>query len=152
FHPDYCAEWQDGKDVYQVLICFGCHEVKCYGPKVDLYCDINSEAYKEFEKVLKPYRKNRPEKKGAPEERRATAVNRADLQRMARDGLRAAKALLAARRWSGAYYLAGYAVECALKSCVIAYLMRTDQFPDNRFSERCWTHELEQLVALADLK
>ena len=67
FHPDYCVEWQDGKGVYHVLVCFGCHEVKCYGPKVDLYCDINNDAYKEFEKVLKPYRKNRPEKKGAPE-------------------------------------------------------------------------------------
>jgi hypothetical protein len=79
-------------------------------------------------------------------------VNRAELQRLARDRLRDAKALLAARRWSGAYYLAGYAVECGLKSCVIAYLMRTDQFPDKRYSERCWTHELEQLIALAGLK
>jgi len=32
-----------------------------------------------------------------------------------------ATALLAASRWSGAYYLTGYALECALKSCVLAY-------------------------------
>ena len=48
--------------------------------------------------------------------------------------------------------MAGYAVECALKSCVIAYLMRTDQFPDKRYSEHCYTHDLEQLVKLAGLK
>jgi hypothetical protein len=60
YHPDYCIEWQDGKDVYQVLVCFGCCEVRCYGRKADLYCDIQKEAYREFEKILKPYRKNRP--------------------------------------------------------------------------------------------
>lgn len=63
FHPDYCIEWQDGKDVYRVHVCFGCHEVKCFGPKIELYCDVRGEAYKEFERILKPYRKNRPEKK-----------------------------------------------------------------------------------------
>jgi HEPN domain-containing protein len=79
-------------------------------------------------------------------------VDRAELQRLARDRLRDAKALLAAKRWSGAYSLAGYAVECALKACVIAYLMKTDQFPDKRFSEQCWTHNLVQLLGLAGLK
>lgn len=58
----------------------------------------------------------------------------------------------AGKRWAAAYYLAGYAVECALKSCVIAYLMRTDQFPEKRFSEQCWTHSLKQLLELAGLK
>ncbi len=43
-------------------------------------------------------------------------MNRAELQRLAKDRLLDAKALFAARRWSGAYYLAGYAVECALKA------------------------------------
>jgi hypothetical protein len=68
------------------------------------------------------------------------------------DRLRDAKALLQAGRWAGAYYVAGYAVECALKSCVIAYVMKTDQFPEKRFSEQCWTHNLMQLLALAGLK
>jgi hypothetical protein len=69
-------------------------------------------------------------------------MNRAELQQLARDRVRDAKALLAAHRWSGAYYLAGYAVECALKSCVIVYLMKTDQFPERRFSEQCWAHTI----------
>jgi HEPN domain-containing protein len=63
-----------------------------------------------------------------------------------------AKALLKSKRWAGAYYLAGYAVECGLKSCIIAYLMRTDDFPEKRFSEQCWTHDLKRLVLLAGLQ
>src|SRR5262249_40879370 len=63
-----------------------------------------------------------------------------------------AKALLKSKRWAGAYYLASYAVECGLKSCIIVYLMKTDAFPDKRFSEQCWTHDLERLLGLAGLR
>jgi hypothetical protein len=79
-------------------------------------------------------------------------VNTAELQRLARDRVRDAKVLLASRRWPAAYYLVGYAVECALKCCVIRYLMRTDQFPERRFTEQCWTHNLDQLITLAGLR
>ncbi len=54
-------------------------------------------------------------------------VNRAELQQLARERIRDTKALLTAHRWSGAYYLAGYTVECALKSCVIRHLMATEK-------------------------
>lgn len=79
-------------------------------------------------------------------------MNRAELQRLARERLREAKALLNSRCWSGAYYLAGYGVELGLKSCVIRYLMATDQFPERRFSEQCWTHDVVQLLQLAGLQ
>jgi HEPN domain-containing protein len=78
-------------------------------------------------------------------------MNRAELQQLTRDRIRDAKALLAAGRWAGAYHMAGYAVECGLKSCVIAYLLRTDLFPERKYSEQCWTHDLERLVVLAGL-
>ena len=78
-------------------------------------------------------------------------VNRAAWQKLASERVKDAKALLQIKRWAAAYYLAGYAVECGLKSCIIAYLMKTDDFPDKRFSEQCWTHDLERLVALAGL-
>jgi hypothetical protein len=29
--------------------------------------------------------------------------------------------------------------------------MTTDQFPERRYSEQCWTHDLERLVALSGL-
>jgi HEPN domain-containing protein len=78
-------------------------------------------------------------------------VNRADLQWLAEERIKDAKVLLAARRWSAAYYLAGYAVEAALKAC-IAKLMKSEEFPDRNFAEKCWTHNLQQLVVLAGLK
>jgi hypothetical protein len=78
-------------------------------------------------------------------------VNKAELQRLARDRVLDAKALLAAKRWPGAYYMAGYAIECGLKACIIARLMKSDDFPERKFSEQCWTHNLAQLLALAGL-
>jgi HEPN domain-containing protein len=78
-------------------------------------------------------------------------VNTAELQWLAGERLREARALLGLRCWSGAYYLAGYAVECGLKACIIKCLMTTDQFPERKFSEQCWTHDLERLVVLAGL-
>jgi hypothetical protein len=39
---------------------------------------------------------------------------------MAGERVRDAAALLKARRWSAAYYLAGYAAECGLKACVVS--------------------------------
>jgi hypothetical protein len=80
-------------------------------------------------------------------------MNRSEWQQLSTDRVRDAKALLAAGRWSGAYYLAGYAVECALKSCVLAHVERTGViFEDRKYAEQCWTHKLEDLMRLADLK
>jgi HEPN domain-containing protein len=78
-------------------------------------------------------------------------VNRADFQRLGNDRLADARALLAARRWAAAYYLAGYAVEGALKAC-IARLTKAEEFPDKSFAEKCWTHNLTQLLAVSGLK
>src|SRR6266571_4128490 len=81
-------------------------------------------------------------------------MNRLDWQRLAKVRIADAKALLAARRWSAAYYLAGYAVECGLKACILAHAAAAPEilFEDRRYSEKCWTHNLIQLVDLAGLK
>jgi HEPN domain-containing protein len=78
-------------------------------------------------------------------------VNRAELQWLAKERIREAKVLLDAQHWSGAYYLAGYAVECALKAC-IAKRMQAEEFPDKTLAEKCWTHNLPQLLGLTGLK
>jgi len=39
----------------------------------------------------------------------------------------------------------GYAVELALKACIIKTLMATDAFPDKKFSADCYTHVIEKL-------
>ena len=77
-------------------------------------------------------------------------MNRADFQQLAEDRILDAGALLAADRWSGAYYLAGYAVECALKACVAKQTSQYD-FPDKAFASKVFTHSLEQLLNLAQL-
>jgi HEPN domain-containing protein len=78
-------------------------------------------------------------------------VNRTELQWLAKERIREAKLLLDAQHWSGAYYLAGYAVECALKAC-IAKRMQAEEFPDKSFADKCWTHHLAQLLGLTGLK
>lgn len=78
-------------------------------------------------------------------------MNRAELQWLAKERISDAKVLLAARHWSAAHYLAGYAVECALKAC-IAKRMKSEEFPDKKFAEKCWTHNLSQLLDPAGLK
>ena len=47
-------------------------------------------------------------------------------------------------KWNGAYYLAGYAVELALKACIIKMLLATDAFPDREFSKNCYTHSARE--------
>jgi HEPN domain-containing protein len=81
-------------------------------------------------------------------------VNRSDWQQIATERIADAKALLAASRWSAAYYLAGYAVECGLKACVVVRVAAGPEimFIDRKYSDKCWTHNLIQLVDLAGLK
>ena len=76
---------------------------------------------------------------------------RAEFQELAETRLKEAKALLDLGMWNGSYYLAGYAVEVALKACIIKMLMATDAFPNKDFSKNCYTHAIENLVVLAKL-
>jgi len=78
-------------------------------------------------------------------------VNRRDLQSLAR--IRAAEAgyLRAGGHYAGAYYLAGYVVECALKAC-IAKTIRRHEFPDKKYIDDSYTHDLERLIRLAGLR
>lgn len=78
-------------------------------------------------------------------------ITRDDFQTHADAKLDEAEVLLNAGRWSGALYLAGYAVELAIKACIIKKLMATDAFPDKEFSRKCYTHELKELFKQAGL-
>ena len=78
-------------------------------------------------------------------------MNRRDFQRLAKMRLEEAKVLLDARKPSGAYYLAGYSVECGLKSC-IAKQVRRHQFPDRQTVNQSYKHDLDLLVGVAGLR
>ena len=83
-------------------------------------------------------------------------MTRGDLQKLAQDRVDDAAALLGTQRWSAAYHLIGYALECGLKSCVLAHFQNTGMIFQDRTYLRdladCWTHDLERLVKLAGLK
>lgn len=53
-------------------------------------------------------------------------------------------------RPDGAYYLAGYAIECALKAAV-ARLNQHNDWPEKDFVNKCHTHDISALVRLAGL-
>ena len=82
-------------------------------------------------------------------------MDRPKLQRLALLRRDDTEALLAAGRWTAAYYLIGYAVECGLKACLLKHLGESDAvFGDVKYLGRlakCWTHDLEELVSLAGL-
>lgn len=78
-------------------------------------------------------------------------LNRSDLQQLTDDRVEDASILLDARRWSGAYYMVGYAVECALKACIAKQTAEHD-FPDKVFVQKSFTHELSELMDLNGLK
>ena len=59
-------------------------------------------------------------------------TNREALQLISRQRKREAAALLRAKLFPGAYYLAGYAVECALKACVAKQTNKHD-FPNKNW-------------------
>jgi len=50
----------------------------------------------------------------------------------------------------GAYYLAGYAAECALKACIAKRTERFE-FPDKKRVLDSWKHDLKELVVTAGL-
>jgi hypothetical protein len=78
-------------------------------------------------------------------------MTREDLQKLAAIRLKEAKLLLAANAPDGAYYLAGYAVECALKACIAKSTERHD-FPDLDRARGSYTHDAKKLIAVAGLK
>jgi len=78
-------------------------------------------------------------------------MNRDDLRNLSRLRLKEAKILVRTKNFSGAYYLAGYAIECALKACIAKKVQRY-QFPDKRLGQESYTHDLTALINLAGLR
>jgi HEPN domain-containing protein len=77
-------------------------------------------------------------------------MNRSDLQKLANARIREAKILFAAGEYSGAYCLAGYAVECALKAC-IAKATQLHDFPDKDRVNKSYSHDLSGLIKIAEI-
>jgi HEPN domain-containing protein len=78
-------------------------------------------------------------------------LKRQDLRELALLRIKEARVLFANGCWSGAYYLASYAIECALKACIAKRTERFE-FPDKERVNRSYTHKLSQLLQIADLE
>lgn len=79
-------------------------------------------------------------------------MNRYDFQKLATVRAREAKLLLNKKFYNGAYYLAGYAIECALKACIAKDTKRFEFPPNRKIIEKVYTHDLKELLAAAGLK
>ena len=77
---------------------------------------------------------------------------RADLQALAQAKYDDSALLFTNRRFSNAYYLAGYAVELGLKACIARQIL-LETLPDPKFIRDVYGgHDISKLVGLAGLK
>ena len=79
-------------------------------------------------------------------------MNRDDFRQLTRVRLAEAEFLLGGGYFDGAYYLSGYAVECALKACIARKTRRHDFPPKPTDVRDMYTHDLGRLVRLAGLE
>lgn len=78
-------------------------------------------------------------------------MNKADLEKLVEIRISESAILLSSGNFSGAYYLAGYALECALKACIAKQVNQYD-FPSKQLANASHTHNLQELIGVASLK
>ncbi len=78
-------------------------------------------------------------------------MNKNNLEALVDVRVKEAKLLLDHKCYEGAYYLLGYALECAIKAC-IARQVKEHDFPDKNLANACYTHKLGDLLGVAGLK
>jgi HEPN domain-containing protein len=81
----------------------------------------------------------------------AKSRTRKDFQRLAEIRAKEAHALMRSRNQQGAYYLAGFAVECAIKASIARKTKRYDFPVDPGASKDIYSHDLTKLLKIAEL-
>ena len=79
-------------------------------------------------------------------------VNRDDFQELAELRLSEGQVLFDAGFYSGAYYLTGYAIECALKACICKKVQQYDFPPGSDLKKSHYSHNFKDLVNTSGLK
>ncbi len=79
-------------------------------------------------------------------------IYRRDFKALADLRAEEARVLLAKGKHQGAYYLAGYAVECALKACIAKKTKRFEFPPKHDYVRKLYTHGLNELLNLTGLE
>ena len=83
---------------------------------------------------------------------RELPLTRRDFQLLADLRAKEAGVLVKSGDEEGAYYLGGYAVECALKACIAKQTRRHEFPPKRKYVEQVYSHELPSLLKLAELE
>ena len=78
-------------------------------------------------------------------------MNRSEFQTLSALRVKEANELLGRNWFEGSYYLLGYAVEFAIKSCIAKQTRRHD-FPDKHFASTVYTHDLSRLLKASGLE
>ena len=78
-------------------------------------------------------------------------IYRKDLKILAELRAEEARVLLVRGKEQGAYYLAGYAVECALKACIAKKTKRFEFPQKRRYIEKVYSHDSDTLLDAAGL-
>jgi hypothetical protein len=66
FHADYGWEWKTADGTTHAILCLEIGEVKLYGRKAELHCDLAPDATQKLHDLLSRYRKNRPAESPSP--------------------------------------------------------------------------------------
>lgn len=77
-------------------------------------------------------------------------MNKTDLERLVDIRVSEAQVLLESGQYEGAYYLAGYALECAIKACICKQVSEND-FPNKQLAQQSHQHSLRDLLGVAGL-
>lgn len=78
-------------------------------------------------------------------------MNKTILESLTNIRIDEAEILLNSGRFQGAYYLAGYSLECAIKVCIAKQVMQYD-FPNKDLAQKSHQHKLTELLGVAGLK
>jgi len=78
-------------------------------------------------------------------------MNKSDLEKLVDIRVSEAEVLLEYENYQGAYYLVGYALECAIKACIARQVQQYD-FPNLELAKKSYNHALTDLLGAAGLK
>ena len=48
FHPNYALVWTKDEITVEIHICLTCHEVKLFQSQLEIYCEIDNDAYQQL--------------------------------------------------------------------------------------------------------
>ena len=48
FHPNDALVWTKGKRVVKIHVCLTCHEIKIFHSRLEIYCEIDNDAYQQL--------------------------------------------------------------------------------------------------------